>query len=176
MKKTALVFGSIAGGIILVYSAIVFLALGDFKKMTPEQFQMAELFGYLRYIILLLAVFFGMRTLGRNTGYVSGYGKLVRQGILVALVVALGVGLMEAVYMMVNPGFYENFSELYMQQLKAGGANEQAIAEAKKEMEAFSWMQNPGMTGIFYFFETAIIGAIGALLIGIFIPKRKATT
>ena len=62
MKKIALLFGSIAGGIIIVYSAIVFAVFSDFSSLTPSQFGIVETLGYLRYLILLLTVGIAIHT------------------------------------------------------------------------------------------------------------------
>ncbi|MEP7256425.1 MAG: DUF4199 domain-containing protein [Ferruginibacter sp.] len=175
MKKITLNFGLMAGAIIIVYSFIVFMVFGDFSKMTPGQFQMVEVLGYLRYIILLLTVFFAMRTFKKNTGQSLNYWKIVKQGVMVALVVAVCVGIMEAVYLSLNPDFYEKFGKMYVEQLKAGGATEKAINAAKQEMENYKWMQNPLMTGIFYFFETALIGSVASLIMGRFMKSKKQT-
>lgn len=173
MKKITLTFGLMAGVIIIVYSFIVFMLFGDFSKMTAGQFQMVEILGYLRYLILLLTVFFAMRTFKKNTDRALNYWQIVKQGVMVALVVAVCIGIMEAVYLLLNPGFYEKFGKMYAEQLKAGGATEKAINAAKQEMDNYKWMQTPLMTGVFYFFETALTGSVASLIIGRFLKSKK---
>lgn len=62
MKKPVLTFGVLAGAIIAIYSLAVLAYVGDFSSVSPETFRTVEILGYLRYVILLLGVFFAIRT------------------------------------------------------------------------------------------------------------------
>ena len=172
MKKSTLIFGLLSGIIIAIYTFIVLFAFGDFSKMSLKQFQMVETFGYLRYLILLLTVFFAMHTYKKSSTGVN-YWAVAVQGIQVALLVGVIVGIMEYCYMILSPGFYEKYGHMYVAQMKHNGASMEALKQVKLEMNNYKWMQNPLMTGIFYFFETFLIGTTAALILGIFLKNKK---
>lgn len=174
MKKLILQFGLISGLVIVAYSMTVMFFFGDIAKLSPKEFQMVEVLGFLRYIILLLTVFLAMRAVRKQAETQPGFWPVVRSGILVAVVIAFLVGLMEFGYILSNPGFFEQYGELYLSRLQADGAPEVEIAAARQQMEDFAFMANPVANGIFYFIETALIGTVSALIMGIFLRKKAA--
>lgn len=134
-----------------------------------------ETLGYLRYIILLLTIYFAIRTFKKQNNGQLTYRQAAKQGIMVALVIAVCIGLMESIYIIMEPGFYEKYGKLYAGQLKAKGASAEKINEMKAEMDKYKWMQNAPMTGLFYFFETALIGTIGSLIMARFFKTKKSS-
>lgn len=173
MKYTPVTFGLIAGAVVLLYSAIVLSIFNDLAHLTPKQFGILETLGYLRYIILLLAIFIVMRSFKQQTTS-ARYWDIAKQGMYTALVIAICIGIMEGVYILLNSNFYTTYAAMYAQQLKANGATEQTLQQAKQQMEAFKWMQTPTMTGVFYFFETSLIGCVAASLFAIFMKSKTA--
>jgi hypothetical protein len=172
MKKQAFTFGLIGGALIAVYSFIVFLVLGDPEAMTSDDMRIAEVFGYLRYVILLLAVFFVIRTYRRSQPAPVRYMGLVKAGLLCALAVGLCVGLMELIYIAMNPGFMDSYGKIYIEGLEKGGASAEEIAQAKQYMDDYKWMSTPALAWMFYFVETFIVGMIGSLIISIFFKPK----
>src|SRR6185295_17218752 len=123
MKNMALKFGLIAGGIIFAYSYVVFFVLLDFSTMTPKDLEMAQWFGFIRYIVLLLGVIMAMIADRRSVTGPMSYGRSFRVGLLVALVTAVFVGLMEYLYVaFANPEFYNQFAALTLEGMKKSGA------------------------------------------------------
>ena len=171
MKKTTLTFGILSGVIILAYSVVVFLYMGT--DITVEKFAVAEVLGFLRYVILLLAIFFTLWTMRKRAESGISFGRLFREGFFVAVIAALFVGAMEAVYMALYPDFMEQAQAIYIERMVADGATATELAEMKGQMEAFSWMRVPALSGLFYFFETLLVGTVGAVLMSLFL-KRKA--
>ena len=173
--KAALKLGGIAGIVILVYTYGTFIAYGDFSKITVDQLNSMETMGYLRYIILLVAVYWGIKTVVK-TAVALTFGALFIAGLQVALVIGVIVGLMEYGYIQFwNPGFYDQYANLAMQQLQNAGVADAVIARAQEQMKALEWMRTPIMTGLYYFVETFIVGAVGSLLAALFFrPKKKA--
>lgn len=172
MKKLTLQFGLVAGLVIVGYSLVVMLLFGNIAKLSPKEFQMVEVLGFLRYIILLLAVFLAMRAVRKMPETNPGFWPVVRTGILVALVIALLVGLMEFGYILSNPEFYDQYGEMYLSRMKADGAPEAEIAAAQQQIEDYAFMANPVVSGVFYFIETALVGSVAALIMGIFLRKK----
>lgn len=171
--KQALTFGGIAGGIIIVYTFVVFFAMGSFEDMSFERLALVETLGYLRYLILFAVIIFALRVFKKNSQKAPTYWALVKQGIFTALVVAVCVGLMEFAYVLINPEFMEQYGNLQVQKMIQDGASAAEIAALREEMEQFSFMANPIAMGVFYFFETAILGSVASLIISIFFRSGK---
>lgn len=172
MKKTVLTFGLLSGGIIILYTIIVFMVYGDFPNITPEEFAVVEILGYLRYVILLLTVIFAIRYFKKQNGNQGTFKQLFMAGFNTVLVVSVLVGLMEFCYMLMNPGFIEQYVDIVQKSMQAKGATAAEIAAKKAEMDNYRWMANPAATGVFYFLETAIIGTILSLIGALIIRTR----
>lgn len=172
MKNPFVKFGVIAGSLILVYSVAVFAWIGDFSKLDANTLSMVEWLGYLRYLILLLAVLHALNYCKKNLIEELNYKKLLYSGLLVSAVVAAFVGLMEAGYSIANPDFMEQYGKLYLESKQAAGASEQELQEMKKYMEDYKWMQNPAASGIFYFFETFLLGVVFSAIGSFFFRKK----
>lgn len=173
MRKTAITFGLLSGLIIIAYTTITFLVFGDFSKITTKDLAMVETFGYLRYIILFLTLLFALRHFKKQYPEQTTFKRLFMAGLYTALVVAVLVGLMELVYMMMNPGFMDKYVSLSVQRLEEGGASAAEIAKQKQMMENMKWMANPAAMGIFYFIETAILGTIMSLILALLMKSKR---
>lgn len=171
MKKIAWKFGLIAGLVIAVYSALTLAVFGEFKTMSPADLGKVEMFGYVRYVVLIVAVVFGIREWQKQPSARLDWVALAKSGVAVALVVALFVGIFEASYSWLNPNFMDDYGQLYLQNMKNMGAAEAEIADFQRQMAEFAWMKNPLACGGFYFAETAIIGALAAGLAALFMRK-----
>jgi len=176
MKKTVITFGLLSGLIIILYSVAVFLAYGDFSKLSASEFEKVEKLGYLRYLILFLTIIFAIRYFKKQKGGVVTFGQAFRAGMYTALVVALLVGLMELVYMLANPGFMDQYAEISTKKMAEQGASAAEIESRKKEMENYKWLASPAGMGIFYFLETFILGTIMSLLTSLFVRSRNRQT
>lgn len=175
MKKPALVFGLIASGVILFYSFIVFMVFGDWDNMTPRNLLVLTVFGYLRYLILIIAIFLSMRAF-RKDSISPNYMSVVKIGLLVTLIIALFIGIGECIYIALNPDFMDKYGAVQIRSMQSEGATPEQITAYQQELESFSFMKNPFLTGIFYLFETFIIGAIVSLIFGIFLRSKNTVT
>ena len=173
MKKIVLTFGILSGIIIIIYSFAVFLIFGDFAKMSAQEFNTVEKLGYLRYIILLLTIVFAVRYYKKQNGGQGSFKQLFVAGFYTALIVAVLVGLMEFVYMLVNPDFMDQYAAIMENKMKAEGATAEMIAKQQKQVESMKWMAHPAGMGIFYFFETAILGTIVSVITALINKTRK---
>ena len=174
MKRTAITFGLLSGLIIVIYSFAVFLFFGDIAKMSMEDFARVEMLGYLRYLILLLTIIFAIRFFKKGNGGQGSFKQLFLAGLYTALIVALLVGLMELVYVLINPGFMEQYGQIVTTRLKQQGADAAELAKHQKTMEDMKWMGTPAGMGIFYFLETAVLGTIISLIVALIAkPKQK---
>jgi hypothetical protein len=176
MKKSVLSFGLIAGAIIIFYSFIFYLVFGDVDTITPRKMTIMEIFGYLRILTLIIAIFFAMKSFRKNPDNTT-YMSVVKTGLMVALIVSIFIGIGETVYMAVNPDFYDKYGEMEIQSLQEKGVSPEGIAEEIKMREELRWMANPVLAGIFCFLGIFIIGTIVSFLLGIFLkPKNNVTT
>lgn len=173
MKRTVLTFGITAGVLIFAYSMLVLAIMGDFAKMTPKDLTMSYVLGYLRYVLLLLGVTMGMVAYRKNIAGPISYGRAFKVGLLIALVTGVFVGGMEATYIAYNPDFYDQYARLMVESKKAEGAGEAELEKVRQEQADYQWMATPGMTGIFYFFETAVIGTIISLIAARFARRKE---
>jgi hypothetical protein len=77
------------------------------------------------------------------------------------------------VYLYLNPGFMEQYAEITLKRMMEQGAGAEKMAAYKKEMEQYKWMASPVGMGLFYFFETAVLGTIMSLFVAIFARTKK---
>lgn len=168
MKRYMLTFGALAGGVILVYSLVLFAVMGDFATMTVKDLQLVETLGYVRYLILLLGVAMGMLAYRRRTPGPISYSSILRVGIGVAAVTALLVGAFEAAYVAANPDFFEHFARLSEQALRATNPTQADLKAFHQKQQDFAFMANPLAMGAFYFIETLLMGSAFALVGAIF--------
>lgn len=175
MKKSVLSFGLITGVIIIFLSLIFYLLLGGMDTMTPQKMTLIEIFGYLRFVILIIAIFLAMKSFRKDPGN-STYMSVVKTGLMVALIVSIFIGIGETIYMAVNPGFYDKYGEMEIKSLQEKGIPSEGIAEELKMREDMRWMANPAVAGIFCFLGIFIIGAIASFLLGIFLRSKNNVT
>jgi Protein of unknown function (DUF4199) len=172
MKKIVLTFGILSGLIIIIYSAAVFLVFGEFSKMSIADLNKVEKLGYLRYIILLLTIIFAVRSYKKQNGGRGTFKQLFLAGFYTTVVVGVLVGLMELVYMVLNPGFMEQYATLTETRMKEQGASAELLSDHKAQMESMKWMATPVGMGVFYFFETTVLGTIISVITAL-IGKSK---
>lgn len=174
MNKPAWKYGLISGTIILVYSAIALYLLGDPSLAGQAQFGLFQSLGYLRYLILLVFLYLAMRSFRSHAQEAPSFRALMRTGVLVTLVAALMAGLLEGVYLALNPGFYDHYMMAYIGQLKTSGAPESEIRQLEESMKQAGFMKTPLANGLYYFLEMAFVGNIASLAFAMVMRKREA--
>ena len=132
MKKVVLIFGSIAGAIVvgLMY---VWMA---FSRGTSD-FEGGELVGYLGMIIALSTIFFGIKSY-RDTslGGVITFGKALLLGVLITLVASAIYVINWEIYFSVNGAdFADEYFESSIEKVKASGVPEPELKDKIQEME-----------------------------------------
>jgi hypothetical protein len=171
MNKTALAFGLATGALILVSFFILSAVMGPAEELTYDKFKQAEAVGSVRYLILMVGVVIAMLSVRKRTTGAVSYKSAIVVGIQTALVVAILVGLMEAGFMIANPEFGDAATNVYLEGMRNQGATQAEIDKAVKQMESMSWMYTPAGMGVFYLFETALVGTVVALIAGIFVKR-----
>lgn len=172
MKRIAFTYGIITGGIIITYTLFTTIYFGNPEKLSSGEFESVEMLGMLRYPVLLIGIFMGMWAYRKTEPENLSYWNICGSGILIAIVIATLVGIMEFSYLhFINPEFFEQYSKAYLAEIRKSGMSEKEITEFQRQMNELSWMRTPVMNGIFYFFETFIIGSIDSMLISIFLKR-----
>lgn len=172
MKKPALIFGLLGCAVIFFYSFIAFMVFGDWNNMTTRNFKVLAVFGYLKYLVLALAIFLAMWVLRKQGSYIN-YMDVVKTGLVVTLIIAGFVGIGEFLYMLINPDFMDKYSAIQIKIMQEEGAAPDQIAEYQQELENFSFLQNPFLSGLFYFFQTFLAGTVISFIFGIFLKPKN---
>ena len=173
MKSIVLKYGLGCGLLIILYSTVTFIFFGDFSKLSPEQFKAFESLGFLRYLLLLITIYLAMRRFKKAPDRPVSFRSLMKTGVQVAFLVAVMVGLMELVYILQHPDFFEKYGAIMLQQMKASGTSDEEIKKTTEAMEQYKFMQTPWANGLFYFFETAFIGNIATLAFAFVMKPRE---
>ena len=176
MARLLLLSGLATGGAIVLFSLVLFWALGDFADVTVDDLKRVEAWGYARYLFLLLGVVGAMVVYRRRTEGSIGYGRMLGLGVGVAVVTGLIVGLLEGIYVAVNPDFFDHYNRLAGEAMRADGATPERLAALRKQQEDFAWMRDPAALGVFYFFETTFFGSLIAIAAAAFTRRAHATS
>lgn len=171
MKKLVLTYGLIAGVIAGLLMALTF------PLMHNGVFNMENgmLVGYSTMIIALSLIFFAVKNYRDklNNGTVS-FGKALSIGLLITLIAAVIYALAwEISLKTVAKDFVDTWSEYYLNQAIEGGADENRIAEVKKEMDDFRVMYaNPIIRFPMTMMEILPVGILLSLLSALLLKKK----
>lgn len=174
MKKLILQFGLGCGLLITVYSTLLFIWAGDFSNMDALAFRLFDLAGYLRYFLLIFSILLAMYSFRRIIHVNPPFSRLFRLGVLLTLVVSLITGLMECTFVLISPGFYENYLTAYLHQLTISGAPAEEIRLAESAIQHSGAMKLPWVNGLFYFIQTGAVGLIVSLLFAMLLRDRDS--
>ncbi|MEM1000021.1 MAG: DUF4199 domain-containing protein [Bacteroidota bacterium] len=172
MQKLIIRYGVYGGLIIVAYSMLVFIVYGDIGELSDRQFQFVEALGFLRYVILFIALFMAMRAYSKDPGAQVGWWPVVRVGILVTLIIAVLVALLEVVYISSYPSFYADYAEIYLSRAEARNPTPSELAVAKRSIENYSFLASPILSGAFYLVETTVVGFVASMATGYFLKKK----
>jgi len=134
MRKVILTFGLISGAIIVVLGFVN----TSLWRSGAIDFDNGEVIGYGSMIIALSMVFFGIKSFrDRQQNGMIKFGKAFAVGILITLVASVVyVAGWEVYYQSddeLRATFMDQYSEHYLNKLKAGGATEEQIESARQE-------------------------------------------
>jgi hypothetical protein len=172
MKKIVFTFGLLAGAIM---SAIFLITIPFHEKIGLE---MGMVIGYTSMVLSLLLVYFGVRTYRDNVlqGTI-GFGRALGVGALIALVATLCyVATWEVVFFNTDIGtkYIEGYQHHVLEQERAKGATETAIAAKRAELEAFALeYQNPLVNAAYTFMEPLPVALILALVTAGVVSRKK---
>ena len=161
MKKTVLKYGIISG----LIASVLMVATLPFEHRLGET--VAYALGYTVIVLSLLMVFFGVRSYRESVGggWIT-FGRAFAVGISITVISCLFyVATWEVMYFKFMPGFMQEYGEHQVQQARAAGKDEAAIAAKIEEVKRMEKMyQNPFINAAFTFIEPFPVGLVISLL------------
>jgi Protein of unknown function (DUF4199) len=171
MNKLMLKYSIIVGVLVLIYTCIVFFYLGDVSRWSIAEVNKVEMLGLLRYAFVVVGMLTGVRILASQSEN-FGYTQAVSAGIVIAVVAGVFIGVSEMIYILQHPNYYEIYGNIHLQTMQAQHAKPADIALFKQHLADYQFMANPWTSGVWYFMETCIVGALASLIMGIFLRKN----
>ena len=171
MKKIILTFGLISGAIL---SAMMLATLPFLDEIG---FDRGAVIGYTSMVLAFLLIFFGVRSYRDNVaGGTVRFGRAFAVGGLIAVVASLCyVATWEVVYFKLAPDFVTKYQAHVLEKTRADGANEQAMAKKKAELDKFAEMyKNPAINAAITFLEPLPVALIIALVSAGVLSRRKS--
>jgi hypothetical protein len=171
MKKVVLIYGLIAGSIVVAMGLITM----PMYETGQVNFDNGELIGYTTMTVALSMIFFGVKSYRDN--YSEGdirFWKAVKIGLLITAVAAVMYALgWEISYHNMHAGFMHDLIDHEIKQLVASGATEAEIAKSREDWAAFAELyKNPFIRFGITLLEITPIG-IGITLISAVLLRRK---
>lgn len=163
MKKITLVYGLMAGAIV---GAMMMITMPLYERGSLN-FENGEWLGYTTMVIALSLVFFGIKSYRDNySGGKITFWNGMKVGLLITLVASLIYALSwEVTYNSMQGDFVKLMGEKNIEKMKAKGATEVALAEARKQMDDFGAMyKNPIFRFSLTLLEIAPVGIVISLL------------
>lgn len=160
-----------------IYAAItisVLFVLGWFLgKQLELGYSGQEVIGYATMLISLSFVFFGIKHFRdkENNGQVS-FGKALLIGVLISLFAAIAFGIVDIVYLKLNPNFTTEYYDYHVAELKtslSGVELDEALTKMEEQRELFS---SATFSFILMSMTVLIIGFIISLLSALILQRK----
>ena len=172
MKRTVLTFGLISGAII----SAMLLVTAHYRDAIG--FDKGEVIGYTSMVLAFLLIYFGVRQYRDNVaGGTVGFGRALAVGALIAVVAsACYVATWQVIYYKLAPDFMTQYQEHIINEARAEGQTEEAIARKKAEMDKFARLyDNPAINAAITFIEPLPVALIVALVSAGVLSRKKTT-
>ncbi len=169
MKKTVLTFGLLSG---LVSATLMFFTVLFIDRIGWDK---GVVVGYTGIVLSLLFVFFGVRSYRDNhLGGKITFGKAFGVGMLITLVSCLFyVIAWEIEYATLFSDFTDKYAAFAMEQARAAGADQAAMAAKAAEMDDMrKVMDNPVVRPLFIFIEPFPVGLLVTLISAAVLRKK----
>jgi hypothetical protein len=160
MGRIAIVYGAIAGSVVIGSLIVGLLMKSDFDDMSP-------LLGYLIMIVALSLIFLGVKQYrDRNKGGVIKFRSALLLGLMIALVAAVFyVAGWESYLAATDYSFMDNYVAHMIEAKKAAGLAGEALAKEIEALEAMkAGYKNPAYRVGITFLEIFPVGLVIALV------------
>ena len=174
MKRIVLIFGVISG---FISSAMMFLTLPLMHRGIVN-FKNGEVIGYTAIFLSFLLVFFGIRSYRENNGGTISFGRAFAVGILITVISCVFyVASWLFIYYRMQPDFMDRYENAVIEEARAKGASDAAIAAKKKEADQMKEMlKNPAINAAMTFIEPFPVGLVVTLVSAGILRRRKPAT
>ena len=172
MKKIVLIYGLIAG---VIVGAMMMITMPLYESGTLK-LDNGEWLGYTTMVIALSMVFFGVKSYRDNhQGGSITFGNALKVGLLITLIAALIYAFSwEITRLNMKGDFMALYGEKQIEKMKAGGATDTELVEAKKKMDDFAVMyRNPFIRFGFTLMEIAPVGIIISLMSSALLRRKE---
>jgi hypothetical protein len=171
MTKIVLVFGLISGAIagFLMWILMTFVGNGTID------FDNGMIWGYATMIIALTLVFFGIKSYRDNNGGRITFVKGLQIGLLISLISGICyAGAWEIYYPKVGDEFMQKYTAHELDKMKASGASEAEIENARVESEKFMELyKNFFVRFAMSLMEILPVGIIVTLISALLLRRRE---
>jgi MFS family permease len=172
MKKIALTFGLIAGGMMSVMMVATASILERFS------FETSAVIGYTSIVLAFLMVYFGIRSYRDNAlGGVITYWPAFRVGFLITLIASVCyVATWQVVYTRMMPDFGERYTAYEIEKAKKAGATQAELDQQKAESAKF-WerYRNPLVRAAYTLIEPLPLGLLITFISAGVLSRRRRT-
>jgi hypothetical protein len=170
MKKTAFRFGMYG-----VYTMIIFFLVEwlIFRNDTKD-YGVREIVGWVGIILSTIFVYFGLKYFRdrQNNGNLS-FSEGLKLGLLLTLLPSLAFGIINVVYILLDPHFLDSYYNSQVEQLKNTVPPAELDSKLKAVQEEKEMFVNPFVQFIVMFLSVFVVGLI-ITVISTLILKRKA--
>lgn len=167
--RSLILFGIATGVLMGAYATVEF-----FLGLHGKYLSVGQYVGYLRYVILFLGLFLGVKNVrDKQFGGVIGYGKVVQVGFIISLIAGVIITVYEMLYIeYINPGFLNDYTQFMVAGMRGSGATEADVQAFTEQVKSWS---SPVVQVMFYMGETSVLGLVFSLVLGGILKKRPQT-
>ena len=176
MKRTVLIFGTIAGVIVSAFMATSMAIMGCSSSTMNESTSM--IIGFASMIIAFSFVFVGVKNFRdkQNDGVIS-FGKAFLIGFLISLIAStLYVITWGIEFHFFMPDFMDKYATMHIEQLKNTGMKGQELETAIEEMNSMShsYKNNLLVFAMYTYMEILPVGIIITLISALILKRKKS--
>ena len=168
MKRTALRYG--------LYSAIILTGLMSLSLfLSPRlglNYDDREVVGYLSIFLSMIFIFLGIRYYrNQNNGYLS-FGQGLKLGVLMALLPAVLFGLFNMIYGLVNPHFFQDYANYYIEDMRRTMPAKEFEVEKAAFLKKMDFLRPPLMQFLVMAITVFVIGFIVAIISSLALQRK----
>lgn len=171
MHRSALRYGLIASGIMIIFIVVLY-----FLFSPKTLLDLGEAFGYAIMVLSMTMVFIGIKRYRDNelNGSIS-FGQAFGMGVYIAFIGSFVYGVFEGIFYEVSD-FKEVYTDFYMDKINNSGATPEVINQQIAEFnQSMAMWDNSFSMGIIMFLTVFILGIIIALVSAAILRKKPET-
>lgn len=172
MRRTVLIFGLIAGGIL---SAMMLITIPFHEEIG---FDKSAIIGYTTMVLAFLMVYFGVRSYRDNVaGGRITFGAAFSVGMMITVVATICyVATWQLVYHKLAPDFMDRYSAYVVEKARESGATVAEMDTKTRQMAEFSEMYKKPWVNIAYtFLEPLPVGILFTLVSAAVLSRKRRT-